>query len=104
MFIEIEDDIFAKVQQIVKIRNTTVYNQIKDIQPITTLSIDDTLTKAREVKTLQVKEKIETSIRELIQAKEIPSKYKVHKSTNIAYVTLNKYFDEILDEVQSFKS
>jgi len=100
MLIEIEDDVFTKVLEIVELRSKKVYNQIKDIQPITTLSIDNTLTKAREAKTLQVKEKIKTAIRELIQAKAKLSKYNVHKSTNIAYVTLNKYFDEILKEVQ----
>ena len=30
-----------------------------------------------------------------------PNKYKVNKATGIAFVTLNKYYDDILEEVKN---
>ena len=99
MFIEIDEDNFSQVLKIVKLRNTTLYNQIKDIKPIDNLNTTDTLATARTIKTNRIKESIKATLRELVQSNTNPSKYKVHKRTNIAYVTLNKYYDEILDEV-----
>lgn len=99
MLIEIDKELYNKMVKIVKLRNTTLYNQIKDIKPLNKLNTDDTLTKARTIKTDRVKDTIKSTLRELIQAKTTPSKYKVHKSTKIAYITLNKYYDVILDEV-----
>ena len=79
--------------KIVKLRNTTLYNQIKNIKVV------DTLTTARTIKTERIKESIKSTLRELIQSNIKPTKYKVHKSTNIAYTTLAKYYDDILDEL-----
>jgi len=103
MIVEIEDELFSKVLKIVKQRNITIYNQIKDIQPITSLNKNDTLATARTVKTERIKESIRATLRELMQSNINPSKYKVHKHTKIAYVTLGKYYDEILNEVQNEK-
>jgi len=61
----------------------------------------DELATARTIKTDRVKESIKSTLKELIQSNIKPTKYKVHKSTNIAYITLAKYYDEILDEVQN---
>ena len=104
MIIEIDEDIYKQVLKIIKLRNTTLYNKIKDIKPIANLNIIDTLTTARTIKTNRIKESIKSTLRELIQANIKPSKYKVHKSTNIAYITLNKYYDEILKEVTADKN
>ncbi len=95
MIIEIDENDFNQVLQIVKLRNTTLYNQIKDIKAL------DTLATARTIKTDRIKESIKATLRELIQSNTKPTKYKVHKHTNIAYITLAKYYDEILDEVQN---
>jgi len=99
LIIEINENDFNQVLKIVKLRNTTLYNQIKDIKPIMNLNTIDTLATARTIKTDRIKESIKSILRELIQSNINPSKYKVHKSTNIAYITLNKYYNEILDEV-----
>jgi hypothetical protein len=100
MIIDIEDELFYKVVQIVKSRNTKVYEQLEQITPLDTIP-RDTLQKARDTKTLRIKGNIKKAIIELLQAKRNPTKYQIHKSTNIAYVTLNKYYDDILDEVQN---
>lgn len=99
MFIEIEEDTFNQVLKIVKLRNTTLYNQIKDIKALDNLNTNDTLTTARTIKTDRIKESIKSTLRELIQSNIKPTKYKVHQNTNIAYTTLKKYYDDILDEV-----
>jgi len=99
LIIEIEENDFNQVLKIVKLRNTTLYNQIKDIKLITNLNTNDTLVTARTIKTDKIKESIKSTLRELIQSNIKPTKYKVHKRTNIAYITLAKYYDDILDEL-----
>ncbi len=102
MIISIDDDLFDKVVEIVKHRNLSIYNELKEIQPLDdTVASDTTLAKAREIKTKKVKQSIEQSIKELLSKDISPNKYKVNKATGIAFITLNKYFDEILDEVQN---
>ena len=99
MLIEIDKELYNKMVKIVQQRNTTLYNQIKDIKPLDKLNTNDTLTTARTIKTDRIKESIKTTLTELIQSNTTTSKYKVHKSTKIAYITLNKYYDDILEEV-----
>ena len=43
---------------------------------------------------------IKKTLQELINENISPTKYQIHKRTKIAYTTINKYFDEILIEVQ----
>ena len=93
MIIEIRDDLFYKLVELMKHRNLTIYNELKEIQPL-----DDTLAKARELKTQKVKQTIEQSIKELLSKDISPTKYRINKSTGIAFVTLNKYYDDILEE------
>ena len=99
MTIEIEENDFNQILKIVKLRNITLYNQIKDIKALDNLNTFDTLVTARTIKTERIKESIKSTLRELIQSNIKPTKYKVHKSTNIAYTTLSKYYDDILDEL-----
>jgi len=66
--------------------NTKQYNHLKAI---------------RELKTQRVKQTINQTIKELLQANISPTKYQIHKLTNIAYVTLNKYYDEVLNEIRA---
>ncbi len=99
MFIEIDENDFNQILKIVKLRSTTLYNNIKDIKALDNLNPADTLATARTIKTDRIKEAIKSTLRELIQSNIKPTKYKVHKSTNIAYITLKKYYDDILDEV-----
>ncbi|HKM18691.1 MAG TPA: hypothetical protein VJY14_01375 [Aliarcobacter sp.] len=95
MIIEIRDDLFYKLVELMKHRNLTIYNELKEIQPL-----DDTLAKARELKTQKVKQTIEQSIKELLSKDISPTKYRINKSTGIAFVTLNKYYDDILEDIK----
>ena len=101
MIIEIRDDLFDKVVEIVKHRNLSIYNELKEIKPLDTVGTDTTLQQARDIKTQRVKQSIEQSIKELLSKDIQPTKYKVNKSTGIAFVTLNKYYDDILEEVKN---
>ena len=50
----------------------------------------------RVLKSETKKELLQKAFRELIQSKETPTRYKLHKLTNIAYSTINKYYDEVV--------
>ncbi len=49
----------------------------------------------RNSQSLKIKDKLLKAYKELIQSKQIPTRYKLHKKTKVAYVTLNKYFFEL---------
>lgn len=100
MIIEIDNELFNQVKQLVKNRNQFLYEQLENIKPLENVSID-TLKNAREIKTQRVKESIRKTIKSLIIENINPTKYQVNKRTSIAYVTINKYFDEIVDEVKN---
>ena len=101
MIIQIRDDLFDKVVEIVKHRNLSIYNELKEIKPLDTVAIDNTLQQARELKTKRVKQSIKETIKELLSKDISPNKYKVNKATGIAFITLNKYYDDILEEVKN---
>ena len=100
MIIEINDDLFYKLVELMKNRNTTIYNELKDIKPLDTVATD-TLAKARELKTQKVKQLIGRTIKELLSQDIQPTKYRINKATGIAFITLNKYYDDILEEVKN---
>jgi len=100
MIIDIEDELFYKVKQIVKSRNSKVYKLLENITPLDTIP-NNTLQEAREIKTQRIKQSIKETIKSLYNQEVNPTKYQIHKLTKIAYVTLNKYYDEILDEVKN---
>ena len=100
MIIEIRDDLFDKVVEIVKHRNLSIYNELKEIKPLE-VATDTTLQQARELKTKRVKQSIKETIKELLSKDISPTKYKVNKATGIAFITLNKYYDDILEEVKN---
>ena len=95
MLIQIDEEIYSQVLQVLKLKDATLYNQFQD------LKIVDAVAKARTIKTERIKERIKSALIELLQTKEHPTRYKVHKQTSITYSTLNKYYDEIFDEVKS---
>ena len=100
MIIEIKDDLFYKLVELMKHRNLSIYNELKEIKPLDTVATDNTLAKARELKTQKVKQLIGETIKELLNAGISPTKYKVNKATKIAFITLNKYYDDILEEIK----
>lgn len=103
MIIEIKEDLFYKLVDLMKNRNTTIYNELKKIKPLDTVATDNTLKQARELKTQKVKQSIKETIQELLNQNIKATKYKVNKSTGIAFKTLSKYYDDILEEVKNEK-
>ena len=99
MFISIDYELFQKVKQIVKGRNLSIYEQLEEIKPLDTVATDNTLQQAREIKTQRIKQSIKETITSLINEDINPTKYKVNKRTGISFITLNKYYQSILDEV-----
>ena len=99
MIIEIDEELFQKVKQIVKGRNLSIYEQLEEIKPLDTVATDNTLQQAREIKTQRIKQSIKETITSLINEDINPTKYKVNKRTGISFITLNKYYQSILDEV-----
>ena len=100
MIIEIEDELFHKVKQIVKGRNLKLFEELELITPLDAVAKDNTLQRARTIKTERIKQSIKETIKSLYNQDMKPTKYQIHKRTGIAYITLNKYYDEIFDEVQ----
>jgi hypothetical protein len=100
MIIDIEDDLFLQVKKIVKSRSKTIYEELDKIKPLETIP-NNTLQTARDIKTQRVKQCIKETIKNLYSEDITVSKYQIHKRTGIAYVTLNKYYDGILQEVKN---
>ena len=103
MIIEIRDDLFYKLVDLMENRSKSIYNELKEIKPLDTLATNNTLQQARELKTKKVKQLIGRTIKELLSNGINPTKYKINKATGIAFVTLNKYFQSILEEVENGK-
>ena len=99
MIIDINEELFHKVKQIVKSRNLSIYEQLEEIKPLDTVTTDNTLIKAREIKTQRIKQSIKETIKSLTNEDISPTKYKINKRTGISFVTINKYYQSILDEV-----
>lgn len=99
MIIDINEELFHKVKQIVKSRNLSIYEQLEEIKPLDTVTTDNTLIKAREIKTQRIKQSIKETIKSLTNEDISPTKYKINKITGISFVTINKYYQSILDEV-----
>ena len=99
MIIEIRDDLFYKLVELMKHRNLSIYNELKEIKPLE-VATDNTLATARELKTQKVKQTIKETIKELHSQNIQPTKYRINKKTGIAYITLNKYYDDILEEIK----
>jgi hypothetical protein len=99
MIIEIEEDLFNKLKELMKNRSKTIYEQLEQIKPFENIPTNS-IQKAREVKSQKIKQSIKETIKSLYSEDVKPTKYQIHKKTGIAYVTLNKYYDEILDEVK----
>jgi len=54
----------------------------------------------RNNKSAHIKETLTKAYKELLEAKGNPTRYKLHKQTKIAYITINKYFDEVINEAR----
>jgi hypothetical protein len=101
MIINIDEELFQKVKQIVKGINLSIYEELETIKPLDTVATDNTLQQAREVKTQRIKQSINETIKSLYNQNISPTKYKINKLTGISFITLNKYYDDILQEVKN---
>lgn len=97
MIINIEDEHFFKIKSIMKNRNIKIFKILDDIEPLQLQN--DILNNARKIRTNKKKAEIKESIKNMICSNIQPTKYKIYKKTGISYVTLNKYYNEIFDEV-----
>jgi hypothetical protein len=98
MIINIDEELFNKVKELMKNRSKSIYEQLEDIKPLEAIP-NNSLQEARDIKTQKVKQSIKETIKSLISEDIKLSKYQIHKRTGIAYITINKYYDEILKEV-----
>jgi hypothetical protein len=93
---QIEDDLYRDILSLLEKRNKALYQkmlELKDVDMNINLSI------ARATKTNNKKNEMKKAIIEIAKIKHRkPTKYELHTKTKIAYVTINKYFDEIIDE------
>lgn len=103
MIISIDEELFQKVKQIVKGRNLSIYEELENIKPLEAITTDTTLQQAREIKTQRIKQSIKETIQELYNQDMTPTKYKINKLTGISFITINKYYDDILEEVKNEK-
>lgn len=101
MIIEINDDLFLEVKELIKDKNINLYKQLEKIKPLDSSLKNNSLQTARDTKTKRIKQSIKETIISLYSQDISPTKYKVNKITNIAYLTINKYYNEILEEVQN---
>lgn len=101
MIIDIDEELFNKIKQLMKNRSKSIYDELVAITPLETIPQNNTLETARAVKTQRIKQFIKETIKSLYGQDMKVSKYQIHKKTNIAYVTINKYYDDILKEVNN---
>lgn len=102
IIIEIRENLFYKLVVLIKNRNISIYEELKAIKPLDTATTNNTLQKARdkarEIKPQRVKQSIKETIQEFLNVNISPTKYKINKRTGIAFITLNKYYDDIIQE------
>lgn len=96
MIVEIKDEFLARLINFMENENLALYNELKEIKPLDVNSLE----KARKIKTQKVKDNLKVGIKEILKEGKMPTKYQIHKKTNIAYITINKYFKELLEEVK----
>ena len=101
MLIEIDKELFEKIKKVMQTRNKNIATELEKIKEIKNIPHNNNyLENAREVKTKKIKERIKIAMLEIKKENLKVNKYQVHKKTNIAYITLAKYFDTILKEVK----
>jgi len=103
MIINIKDNLFYKIKELMKNRSNSIYEELENITILKTIP-NDTFQIARTVKTQRIKQSIKETIKSLCDEDIRLTKYQIRKRTKIAYPTLNKYYDDILEEVQNEKT
>lgn len=104
MVYALNEDLFIKIKELMKNRNNAIYKELEKIEPLETIKEISPIQQARKIKTQRVKQTIKKTIKELLKANISPTKYQVNKLSKISFITLNKYFDDILEEVEDKKN
>ena len=89
------DEDFKLIVKLMGNRNRGLAERLSKLEPTV---------KQLSKRTIKIKEDIKNTLQELIREDKPLKKYQVHKRTNIAYVTINKYFVEIKKEVENENS
>ncbi|MFY4743571.1 hypothetical protein ACOTVT_08745 [Aliarcobacter butzleri] len=84
-----------------KHRKLSIFNKLEEIKPLDTVVTDNILQQVGDIKTQRVEQSIKEIIKSLISKNISPTKYKINKKTGIAFITINKYYQSILDEVKN---
>jgi len=91
---QIDDKLYLEVLNILEKRNKTIYKKFLLLNEV---KKDSTLARARETKSKNKIEEIKKAIKEIAEEKhKKPTKYDIHKKTNIAYQTINKYYSDLI--------
>jgi len=93
---QIDDKLYLEVLNILEKRNKTIYKKFLILDEV---KKDSTLARARDTKTKNKINEIREAIREIAEDKnKKPTKYDIHKKTNIAYQTINKYYEDLIKD------
>lgn len=101
MVYALNEDLFIKIKELMKNRNITIYKELEKLEPLETIKGLSPIQQARKIKTQRVKKTIKETIKKLLSEDISPTKYQVNKLSKISFITLNKYFDDILEEVEN---
>ena len=90
----IDDELYKELEILLSKRNKKLLNRLQDSR-----EYEDSIIRARRVKSEKIRARIRESIKKLSQEyKKQPTRYQIHQDTKIAYITLKKYYDEIIKE------
>ena len=93
---QIDNELYKEVLEALEKRNKRLYKKMLELNDVD----KNGLKKARAKKSDRKMDEIKKAILKISKEEHSqPSKYQVHKLTNIAYVTINKYYDEIVDNL-----
>ncbi len=96
MLFNIEDNLYKKLLITLSDTDKKLYFELLELKPIIT-SIEH----ARNTKTNKAKQSIKETIKSLYNQNMSITKYRINKLTGISFKTLNKYFDELFQEVKN---
>ena len=98
----ITSELLERIKRVCEVsKNKKLLSELEALTPFENNAIEvNYLQLARDTKTDKIKNRIRAAINELQSDNRPLTKYQVHTKTKIAYVTIKKYFDDILKEAQ----
>ena len=90
----IDEELFNELLVLLSKRNKTLFKKLE-----VSKEYENSIVKARRLKSEKIVSRIRESLYRLSQELERqPTKYEVHNDTGIAYITLKKYYDKLVEE------